>query len=512
MTTRALVLRLRFVCIALVVTAAASAEDDRPLRWVKDKTFQKRIHVAIDRGIEFLLSIQKEAGYWPYHDAGLARDAGRFGDPARRRAAVQAERVGGHDGGLTAVVLYALGASGIQHDHPQVDKALEWLETHPQFFDERSIVGVYASSFLVLALTRLDAQGFATRIRRLADHIAASQLRSGMWAYRLSKRWEFGQPIQPLGHGRGDGSNTQIAVVALWAAHSLAGWVAPVGLWERVERHYRKGQMRVGTWSYRPGAATRLDTMTAAGVACYVYARAALDGSESALQGARASKTAQRGLEAHQGLMAKPNWHDYYLVYAIERVGTVLGLDDLGWYERGARVLIRRQDRKRGYWQGRSLGRDTGNAYETALAILFLSRASFPPVKGATTPPDRSAPATTTPGGKAPVLAQAKSHARAFEIYLSSEPDVRKAQLRTMGARGPGLIDQLIGVLARDRRTSARVAALELLQRLLDKRLLYVSNAPASERLIMAAGIQATWQRMRDGVTWDRKTGRYVAN
>ena len=116
-----------------------------------------------------------------------------------------------------------------------------------------------------------------------------------------------------------------------------------------------------------------------------------------------------------------------YLVYSIERVGTVLGLRDLGWYERGARVLIRRQDKKKGSWHGRSLGADAGKAYETALAILFLSRATYPPKKGATTPADRID--TISPSEKVPMIAKVKSNARAFEIYLSLEPKARAIEL-----------------------------------------------------------------------------------
>ncbi|MHC4954990.1 MAG: prenyltransferase/squalene oxidase repeat-containing protein [Planctomycetota bacterium] len=510
---------MRWLCVLLVVAASASAGDDRPMRWVKDKALQKQIHTAIDRGNEFLISIQKKDGHWSYHDtrmaaeprgrAGQKPDLGRFQDPKKRREANAAIQTSAHDGGLTAAVLYAMGASGIKRDHPSLAAALKWIEAHPQFFRTGSAVGVYSSSLLVLALTRLDAKGFAPRIRELADTIAASQLRSGMWGYRLSKPKAYPQPGNALGTGQGDGSNTQLAVLALWAAHSLAGWEGSPAMWRRVEAHYRKTQKRSGAWGYRPGRGARMNTMTAAGVACYVYARAALDGGEVALQRARASATAQRGFKAHQQFMRKPNWHDYYLVYSIERVGTVLGLSDLSWYERGARVLIKRQDRKKGLWQGRSLGADSGHAYETALAILFLSRATYPPKKGATTPADRID--TISASEKVPMIAKAKSNARAFEIYLSLEPEARAQELRTIGARGAGMIDQLIVVLELDGRTPARLAALDALQRLLDKRFLYIAAAPPDERKVMADAIRTTWQRMRDGVAWDKDTGRYVS-
>lgn len=454
----------RIGLLLLAAAAVVSAEDDRPMRWVRDKKLQEKIHAAIDKGVQYLIAKQNKAGYWAYGDVpAVARDAGRF---KRRDRRVAQRTATPYDGGLTALMLYAMGASGIKRDHASVVPALSWIDRHPQFFDDRSGVGTYAASLLVLALTRLDAKHYAPRIRSLADAIAAGQNPSGMWGYQ----------IDPGRKAKTDGSNTQFAVLALWAAHSLAGWNGPEKVWKRIESHYRRTQWRNGTWGYRPGDTTRLDTMTAAGAVSYVYARAALDGSE---KDARASTTAQRGLAAHLRLMKRANWHNYYLVYGIERVGTVLGLRDLSWYEQGARILVRRQD-KNGSWAGQSLGADRARCYETALAILFLSRATFPPRKGALTPPDR--PRVTTP--KNP-----DTHARAFERYLE------KKDIEAIRKRGPGMIEHLITILERDGRKKARAAAIDLLQKLLDKRFLYDAGAPAGERKVMAAAIRATWQR-----------------
>jgi hypothetical protein len=148
-----------------------------------------------------------------------------------------------------------------------------------------------------------------------------------------------------------------------------------------------------------------------------------------------------------------------------------------------------------------------GGAYETALAVLFLSRATYPPRKGATTPPDRVV--TVTPAEKASI-AKAKTHSRAFEIYLGLEPKARVKAVATIGARGPGMVDKLIALLEVERRGPARVAALDLLQRLLDKRFLYRTDADAGERRAMAGAIRATWERMRATATWDAEAARFV--
>jgi hypothetical protein len=499
----------RLICTVLVLAGAARAEDDRPMRWVKDKALQQQIHAAIDRGVAFLFSVQRKEGYWSYLDArapsgGAGRRGGRNLDRFKggnERRAHMADPANAMDAGLTAVALYAIGASGVKRDDPRVRSALAWVDNHPRLYGDTSPVGTYAASFLVLALTRLDAKGFAPRIRALADTIAASQHRNGMWGYRLEKPGPSAKPGKALGRGGSDGSNTQIAVLALWAAHSLAGWESPDAVWKRIETHYRSTQRRDGGWGYRPGSGTRLDTMTAAGIVSYIYARAALDRTQAALEKARASKAAKRGLKMHQRFMSKPDWRNFYLVYAIERVGTVAGLADLGWYERGARVLVKRQAKK-GSWAGRSLGRDLGKSYETALAVLFLSRATFPPRKGAVTPGERPAPVTGAQGKT--------THSRAFEVYHALEPEKRTAALRGIGDRGPGMIDHLVDVLERDRRKAARATALELLQALLDRRFLYMNGADAKERAAMAGAIRATWQRLRTTTRWDPQARRYV--
>jgi hypothetical protein len=508
---------VRALLVLLLFLVPATAQDDRPMRWVSDRALQKRIDRSIDRGVAYLITQQMTDGRWSYNQFNAPGRAGRSPDPSwrmdptRRRRAIATNRTHGWDGGLTALVLYAMAASGVKKDNESLQKGLTWIGEHPTAFDKTSDVGTYALSLLILALSRIDAGHFGPEIRTYADRLAAGQNGDGMWGYKLRASKTSAMPrIDAKRVNATDNSNTQLAVLALWAAHSLSGWQGPRTIWKRLEAHYRKSQNRNGSWDYRPwqkGRGGASATMTAAGVACYVYARAALDGTELALQRARNSPSAREGLKAFRRLLKNPNWQNYYLVYSIERVGTVLALRDLSWYESGARILTMRQDAK-GFWKGQSAGADSKNAYDTSLALLFLSRATYPPRKGATTPPDRID--TLSPREKLPMLAKAESHRRAFEIYFSFEADARRAELRTMGARGPGLIDHLIATLELDGRTKARAAAHDLLERMLDKRLLYLPDTPADEREVMARAIRVTWERMRDHVVWEPKAGHYV--
>jgi hypothetical protein len=508
---------LTFLLTFLLAGASpAVAQDDRPMRWVKDPKLQKQIHRAIDRGVAYLFSIQQPNGSWsflnqkdqprPKGRGGKLPDIDRFG---KRNKKTEPTPVLNHvtDGGLTAIALYALATSGVKRTDSGVRRALQWIDGYPEGFDHRNTSAVYACSLLVLAYIRLDAKHFKMKIHTLARRLAESQHPNGMWGYKVKRP---GKKSAYAAVGRGshtDNSNTQFAVLALWAAHSLSGWQAPPKLWNRVERHYRATQAKGGFWGYKPGG-RRSATMTAAGLACFVYARAAIEGGELALERARGSKTAKAGLIAYQRWMERPEWDNYYMVYSIERVGTVLDLRDLSWYEQGARHLIKKQDRKSGKWAGRTMGSDPGSAYPTSLALLFLGRGTYPPIKGATTPPDRVD--VISPSERVPLIGKTKTHSRAFEIYLSLDAEDRAEQSHLLGARGPEMIDRLIIVLETDGRTPARKEALDVLQRLLAKRFLFMVDAPEKDRKMMAGAIRSTWDGMRANVQWDNAQGRYV--
>ena len=74
--------------------------------------------------------------------------------------------------------------------------------------------------------------------------------------------------------------------------------------------------------------------------------------------------------------MNRANWRfeDYYFVYSLERVGTVLAQPTEEWYIFGARKLVAAQ-KTDGRWQSRR-GGDEKDAYGTSLALLFLNRAT----------------------------------------------------------------------------------------------------------------------------------------
>jgi len=472
--------KMRIGLALLVLAALASGEDDRVSIRVHDKALQRRIHTAIDRGVAYLKRTQQLIGYWG--PAGSDKDLKRVGDLS-------------HRGGYTALALYALAASGVPADDPAIMRGIAWIRKYRRAYSSGSSAATYANSLLVLALTRIDPKAHRDLIHRTTDKIARGELSSGFWTYTLGSatnpakrdlnnpdRRAFNKGTSP--QGRPDNSNTQFAVLALWAAESIGGYAVKD----------RKGQTDTGAWAYSNKRGNkRSATMTAAGIVSMVYAMAALDDRKDALDRVRRHSAVLKGLAALKRLSGGwtkghtrglPDRGNYYLIYSLERVGTVLALDPEGWYVQGARYLVERQG-KTGGWSNLS-----ERYYETSLALLFLTRATYPPVKGAVTPRDKPRPkAAITPKEKFPDVTTDRGLSRAFDQYREFKPEQRAVVVGEFGKAGPAAIGYFIGKL-KDERFSVRRTAVELLTKLLDKRLLFDPAAEADEREMMLAPIE----------------------
>jgi len=518
------------VVLLSILAAPVRAGDDRPARWVRDPLLRKRIDKAIAAGIDYLRGIQMSDGRWTYHNRPVPNTPGRLNRPGRAptprtpRAPSPGRRTNPtsttkeRDAGLTALALYALAASGVPRNDPSIVKGLAWIGHHPRAYDTASSLGTYSTSLLILALTRIDPVEHGSAIRTLADRLVKAQSGGGLWSYGLRPPREHKFPrVDGRGRNVGDNSNTQFAALALWAAHSLAGHNAPRATWIRLERLYRRSQVHDGSWPYRlptatPGLASPrqsgTSTMTAAGLVSYIYAAAALDGRETALHRARSSPQIKGGYRAFSRFLKKTDWTNFYLVYSIERVGTVVGLRDLSWYETGCEKLC---DAQQDGGRFKDPGRygDGRHAYATSLALLFLGRGTLPPRKGAVTPPDRID--VLTPKERRPMMQTAKSHRRAFEIYLTLPRRDRRDDAATFGARGKEFVDVLVIVLSTDGRAEAREAAHEIIEVLLGRRFLYDARAYDRDLAIMTRMIVDTWARMRAKAVWDSRARHWVA-
>ncbi|HEY7727810.1 MAG TPA: hypothetical protein VID50_05100, partial [Candidatus Eisenbacteria bacterium] len=188
----------RITLALLLVAAAAPGGDDRPDRRV-EPDLQARINAAIEKGVVYLKSVQEGDGCWPYarSDEQPATDA---------------------TAGLTALALYALAASRVPADDEAIRKGLRWAHRHQTSYRPGATYATYSASLLVLALTRIDAERHRRRIHALAEDLAGGQLDSDLWTYGLRpSRTGARDREEQAAPGRGDNSNSQFAVLALWA-------------------------------------------------------------------------------------------------------------------------------------------------------------------------------------------------------------------------------------------------------------------------------------------------------
>jgi hypothetical protein len=470
---------MRWVLVCcLLLCPLARAADDRPDR-VADPKLQAQINKAIKRGVAYLKKTQDKKGCWRYPR-------------------------GGGTGGLTALAMYALAASRVAQDDPTIVKGLAWTKKHRQDFQEGGAYATYSASLLVLALTRIDPKAHKEWTDILAERIWRSQLGSDMWTYNLrAQRRTKSKKAKPSGKGGrgwlggGDNSNTQFAVLALWAAYAMAHAEIPPETWQRIHDFYRRTQTSQGGWSYTParGGGPGRPTMTAAGLVSFVYASAALAGGVPALPNARRSPVAQAGLKAL--LAGRQSFDNYYFVYSLERVGTVMGLPEKDWYFDGARKLIKKQ-MKDGRWQGGMRHGDADRTYETSLALLFLSRATRYFV----------GPTTRRAAGF-PDLVQPGNLTKAFDHYHHYKPARRREVVYEFGKAGPAAVGLFIQKL-RHKQAPVRETAYELLDQLVERRFLFEARWPAGYRVLMLPTIDQFWQRYKERLHWDAQRRRFV--
>ena len=323
------------------------------------REMQGQIDKAIDQGVAFVLSQQLRDGSWGY-------------------------RAKQYRGGTTGLSVYTLLKAGLPATHPAVERGLAFLESV-------HCPTTYAAACQIMAL---QAAGRA-KYRAKMESILADLLR---W----EKGGNWGYPAQHAGHGwrensqsRPDLSNTQYAVLGLRAAW-MAGLDVPTQVWKRIANkalHYQERERKVSVtrfdgkttsakaavagFTYTPYRGRTTGSMTTAGVAILAISEQAT----AEKLGAKVRRNLQWGIQkgvawlgANWSVEKNPGhggWLHYYL-YGLERVGSLLGLEDIGghpWYLDGARFLVRTQ-RPNGSWPGNPA------ECKACFSVLFLKRAT----------------------------------------------------------------------------------------------------------------------------------------
>jgi hypothetical protein len=184
----------------------------------------------------------------------------------------------------------------------------------------------------------------------------------------------------------GDNSNTQFALLAMWAArrHDVP-----------TEYAHKLGQQRFaisqngdGGWGYLMGDGSR-DTMTCVGLLGLAMGHGALPGAAKPDDKANLEDPAIReGLRAlgrwvgapAKGPDPRPGMQNLYLLWSIERVAMLYDLKTIGgkdWYAWGAQTLLPNQQPD-GHWLGAHFHGHTDHT-DTCLALLFLRRSNLVP-------------------------------------------------------------------------------------------------------------------------------------
>jgi hypothetical protein len=300
-----------------------------------------KVNAAIDRGIDWLLRIQRLDGTWSAHEHG------------------------NYQSGPTALALLTLLKCGVPEGHPAVRRALAYLEAHPP--RKTYSLGCYLMALHALKNPPREA------LERSVALLLETQPGSQYIAYP---------------EGQGDLSCQQYAALGYKVALER-GLEIPLQVFERLTKHLLRSQYEHGGFGYTP-MDTPTGSMTAAGAACLLICKQAFEASGRGKawlpQIEDGLRRAERWIEANWAGPSNPRpgrdpaeadgWQYYYL-YGLERFGAFAKLEHFGkypWYTIGAEWLLEKQEGN-GRWPAPW---DRQDEFDTCFALLFLRRASAP--------------------------------------------------------------------------------------------------------------------------------------
>jgi len=399
-------------CSILLGHATSVWADPKPL----SKEEQAKVDKAIDKGIEFLKLTQTKRGDFlnkAYPESFLV--------------------------GQCALPAYALLEAGVPADDPVLEKAAKYIR--PRALTAKQ---TYDVSLAILFLDRLGNPKDENLIRTLGLRLIAAQHRTGGWGYgplpilderneqalsnclgELNKRMKEKKRDKALEgmemplafrlltvfqtasslpwaepeldytslEGRTDNSNTQFAMLGLWAAQRHGLPMLPT-FEIMVERFERFQVYPSGLWTYSMdsrGSTATARSMICAGLMGLAIGRGLHLSTSGLPGGADKDFHVLKGLAALRRHIGTPighmnkhvPWRDVYFLWSLERVGMLYNLPTIGdedWYRWGAESLVTNQ-MKHGGWPGTlPLAKhpcakgDYGAMVNTSFALLFLKR------------------------------------------------------------------------------------------------------------------------------------------
>lgn len=193
--------------------------------------------------------------------------------------------------------------------------------------------------------------------------------------------------------GTTDNSNSQFAILALWAARRHE--VPMVRTLNLIARRFHTSQNKDGSWGYRykfGGGEGGSAAMTCVGLLGLAAAHGLINEGGGQKQGL--DPRIVQGFLALTANIGEPtgNWEqrpmaNLYYLWSVERVGVLYDLPTIGkkdWYRWGAEILVANQKQLGNWDKGGYPG--ASPVLDTCLALLFLKRANLAADLGAKLP------------------------------------------------------------------------------------------------------------------------------
>lgn len=349
----------------------------------------RRVEAALDKGVTFLRSKQTASGSWT---------AGK----------------GKHSIGYAALPGLTLLECKVPATEPVIVKAADFVrKLSPSLHD------TYDLGLAILFLDRLGEKGDEALIQTLALRLVAGQTSGGGWDYTcptltadeaqilLKFLKQQGTPVaaeslpeklqtlpvvvnQGKGKGQGilrggrdDNSNTQFALLGLWAARRHG--VPTESTLLQSHQRFDTTQNKDGGWGYQFKAATT-NTMTNVGLLGLALGHGAefAQVKKKTDKASAADPSIQRGLRALGKFIGEPTEKEtpamvnMYFLWSVERVAMLYNLRTIGnkdWYAWGAQILLAHQ-KDDGSWQSAKYHGSTP-VIDACFGLLFLRRSNL---------------------------------------------------------------------------------------------------------------------------------------
>lgn len=315
----------------------------------------------------------------------------------------------------------------IAADNPSVQQIAACIRAH-----QHQITQTYELALAILFLDRLGDPRDGPLIQAFGKLLVAGQLDCGAWTYGClvndARRFV---PPSPAGHPwtvlpnlknprrllttvyRGDNSNTQFAILALWVAqrHGVSARAAL----SAAAVYFRNTQCTDGSWSYDPTSNFWNDSMVSGGLMSLALSYGLRSGEGRNIRPDRVISVQDPAIDAGLNYLAQKLTKirvagnhivgaeardPLYFLWSLERMAVIYDLKKIGsreWYPWAAQLLIRTQWAD-GRWED-SQWSAMNDTVSTCFALLILTRSNFAKdlQLAVQEPPSRPMPAVSGP-------------------------------------------------------------------------------------------------------------------